>query len=314
MPRPRELTASEKDALEQVGRDCGADCCFEEEDTLGMHVGQQRRWWKPIAGCRVQPTGRSFPWQCLSRCSLLALPLHSWHSWPSLLFTNTRLLPALLSLPYHRLQEKKQKEREARSGFRVEQTFNLEDFILPWASGEQPALLARLLLREPLQTVPWGLRNTGFLSVCSVPGVFDEELNALLLPLELQTTRIEAANRHRGARLHWLRRVAPPGVILLSLPPSLPLTYLHSFVSHYSIPGGPQWPLNSPATSVRRAPMLLCHGFHVAVCPMRAKRLSPPADNVQVRNGRSGNAFMNRRESVGTQEGMRHRSGAHALG
>ncbi len=35
------------------------------------------------------------------------------------------------------VQEKQQKEREARSGFRVEQTFNLEDFILPWASGER---------------------------------------------------------------------------------------------------------------------------------------------------------------------------------
>lgn len=34
-------------------------------------------------------------------------------------------------------QEKKQKEREARSGFRVEQTFNLEDFILPWASDDE---------------------------------------------------------------------------------------------------------------------------------------------------------------------------------
>lgn len=40
------------------------------------------------------------------------------------------------------LQEKQQKEREARSGFRVEQTFNLEDFILPWASGERASFRA----------------------------------------------------------------------------------------------------------------------------------------------------------------------------
>ena len=67
---------------------------------------------------------------CTILCSL------PWPSWSSPLFTNALLLPALLSLPCHHLQEKKQKEREARSGFRVEQTFNLEDFILPWASGE----------------------------------------------------------------------------------------------------------------------------------------------------------------------------------
>lgn len=146
------------------------------------------------------------------------------------------MLPALLSLPCHRLQEKKQKEREARSGFRVEQTFNLEDFILPWASGELARPSGPTGVAGTLAKVPGGLYNTGFLSTCPAPGDFVEKLNALLLPINC---------RRRGMRRPTATVVRgcigcnswghPRLSISLCSPVSLSCTSFHSSVTILSL-------------------------------------------------------------------------------